>query len=171
MTASGLVRAVRRNKAREGGIDAFLQQYDLSSTEGGDADRFFSTLVRTEPADEGSHLNLEGLAVIPPDMCASQNLCWGAPDEGDIFITCDDCTVAIKWMEDLAGDWINLCPPGCPDILPADMNCDGKTDGADIQQFVELLVAEGYACQADMNGDRDVDLADVSGFVSVLLGT
>jgi len=25
------VRAVRRNKAREGGIDAFLQQYDLSS--------------------------------------------------------------------------------------------------------------------------------------------
>ena len=34
LTAEQLVRAVRRNKAREGGIDAFLQQYDLSSEEG-----------------------------------------------------------------------------------------------------------------------------------------
>ena len=33
-TATELVAAVRRNKAREGGIDAFLQQYDLSSEEG-----------------------------------------------------------------------------------------------------------------------------------------
>jgi len=33
-TAAELVAAVRRNKAREGGIDAFLQQYDLSSEEG-----------------------------------------------------------------------------------------------------------------------------------------
>ncbi|MCP4645666.1 MAG: hypothetical protein GY851_34795, partial [bacterium] len=81
-----------------------------------------------------------------------------------------DCTVAIKWMENFAGDWINLCPLGCPDILPADMNCDGKTDGADIQLFVELWVAGGYACQADMDGDRALDSADVPAFVSVLLG-
>ena len=33
-TATRLVKAVRENKAREGGIDAFLQQYDLSSEEG-----------------------------------------------------------------------------------------------------------------------------------------
>jgi RHH-type proline utilization regulon transcriptional repressor/proline dehydrogenase/delta 1-pyrroline-5-carboxylate dehydrogenase len=33
-TAAQLVRAVRRHKAKEGGIDAFLQQYDLSSDEG-----------------------------------------------------------------------------------------------------------------------------------------
>ncbi len=33
-TAAQLVRAVRRHKAKEGGIDAFLQQYDLSSEEG-----------------------------------------------------------------------------------------------------------------------------------------
>jgi RHH-type proline utilization regulon transcriptional repressor/proline dehydrogenase/delta 1-pyrroline-5-carboxylate dehydrogenase len=33
-TAAQLVRSVRRNKAKEGGIDAFLQQYDLSSEEG-----------------------------------------------------------------------------------------------------------------------------------------
>ena len=33
-TAGKLVRAVRRNKANEGGIDAFMQQYDLSSEEG-----------------------------------------------------------------------------------------------------------------------------------------
>ena len=33
-TATRLVTAVRENKAREGGIDAFLQQYDLSSEEG-----------------------------------------------------------------------------------------------------------------------------------------
>ena len=29
--AARLVRAVRKNTAKEGGIDAFLQQYDLSS--------------------------------------------------------------------------------------------------------------------------------------------
>ncbi len=33
-TASSLVRAVRRAKANEGGIEAFLQEYDLSSEEG-----------------------------------------------------------------------------------------------------------------------------------------
>ena len=33
-TAADLVRAVRRNSADEGGIDAFMQQYDLSSEEG-----------------------------------------------------------------------------------------------------------------------------------------
>ncbi len=33
-TAERLVEAVRRTKANEGGIDAFLQQYDLSSQEG-----------------------------------------------------------------------------------------------------------------------------------------
>lgn len=33
-TAAQLVRAVRRHTAKEGGIDAFLQQYDLSSEEG-----------------------------------------------------------------------------------------------------------------------------------------
>jgi acyl-CoA reductase-like NAD-dependent aldehyde dehydrogenase len=32
--AATLVRAVRRNSSKEGGIDAFLQQYDLSSEEG-----------------------------------------------------------------------------------------------------------------------------------------
>ncbi|MBT8090164.1 MAG: bifunctional proline dehydrogenase/L-glutamate gamma-semialdehyde dehydrogenase PutA [Gammaproteobacteria bacterium] len=33
-TAAQLVRAVRKNTARDGGIEAFLQQYDLSSDEG-----------------------------------------------------------------------------------------------------------------------------------------
>jgi RHH-type proline utilization regulon transcriptional repressor/proline dehydrogenase/delta 1-pyrroline-5-carboxylate dehydrogenase len=33
-TASQLVSAVRKNRSRDGGIDAFLQQYDLSSEEG-----------------------------------------------------------------------------------------------------------------------------------------
>ena len=33
-TAAALVRAVRKHAANEGGIDAFLQQYDLSSEEG-----------------------------------------------------------------------------------------------------------------------------------------
>ncbi len=33
-TAATLVRAVRRQAGKEGGIDAFLQQYDLSYEEG-----------------------------------------------------------------------------------------------------------------------------------------
>jgi RHH-type proline utilization regulon transcriptional repressor/proline dehydrogenase/delta 1-pyrroline-5-carboxylate dehydrogenase len=33
-TAAELVNAVRRNRAKEGGLDAFLQQYDLSTDEG-----------------------------------------------------------------------------------------------------------------------------------------
>jgi RHH-type proline utilization regulon transcriptional repressor/proline dehydrogenase/delta 1-pyrroline-5-carboxylate dehydrogenase len=33
-TAAQLVRAVRKNTSNDGGIEAFLQQYDLSSDEG-----------------------------------------------------------------------------------------------------------------------------------------
>ncbi len=108
--------------------------------------------------------------MIPPDLCAGNDLCSGASNEGDIFLTCDDCTVAIKWMQDFAGDWISFCPLGCPAILSADMNCDGETNGADIQRFVELLVSGPFTCQADMNDDHALDVDDVSAFVSALLG-
>ncbi len=55
-TASELVRAVRKNKAKEGGIDAFLQQYDLSSEEGVLLMCIAEALLRIPDADTADRL-------------------------------------------------------------------------------------------------------------------
>ncbi len=55
-TAAELVSAVRKNKAREGGIDAFLQQYDLSSEEGVLLMCIAEALLRIPDADTADRL-------------------------------------------------------------------------------------------------------------------
>lgn len=55
-TATSLVEAVRRNKAREGGLDAFLQQYDLSSEEGVLLMCIAEALLRIPDADTADRL-------------------------------------------------------------------------------------------------------------------
>jgi RHH-type proline utilization regulon transcriptional repressor/proline dehydrogenase/delta 1-pyrroline-5-carboxylate dehydrogenase len=55
-TAAHLVRAVRRNKTKEGGIDAFLQQYDLSSEEGVLLMCIAEALLRIPDADTADRL-------------------------------------------------------------------------------------------------------------------
>ena len=55
-TAAQLVRAVRRHKAKEGGIDAFLQQYDLSSEEGVLLMCIAEALLRIPDADTADRL-------------------------------------------------------------------------------------------------------------------
>jgi len=55
-TAAGLVRAVRGNRAREGGLDAFLQQYDLSSEEGVLLMCIAEALLRIPDADTADRL-------------------------------------------------------------------------------------------------------------------
>lgn len=55
-TAAELVRSVRRSKAREGGIDAFLQQYDLSSEEGVLLMCIAEALLRIPDADTADKL-------------------------------------------------------------------------------------------------------------------
>ena len=55
-TAASLVEAVRRNKAREGGLDAFLQQYDLSSQEGVLLMCIAEALLRIPDADTADKL-------------------------------------------------------------------------------------------------------------------
>ena len=55
-TAAQLVRAVRRNKAKEGGMDAFLQQYDLSSEEGVLLMCVAEALLRIPDADTADRL-------------------------------------------------------------------------------------------------------------------
>ncbi len=55
-TATQLVRAVRGNKAREGGLDAFLQQYDLSSEEGVLLMCVAEALLRIPDADTADQL-------------------------------------------------------------------------------------------------------------------
>ncbi len=54
--AAQLVRAVRRDKAKEGGIDAFLQQYDLSSEEGVLLMCIAEALLRIPDADTADKL-------------------------------------------------------------------------------------------------------------------
>ena len=55
-TAAQLVRSVRENTAREGGIDAFLQQYDLSSEEGVLLMCIAEALLRIPDADTADKL-------------------------------------------------------------------------------------------------------------------
>ena len=55
-TAAQLVRAVRRNKSKEGGIEAFLQQYDLSSEEGVLLMCIAEALLRIPDADTADKL-------------------------------------------------------------------------------------------------------------------
>ncbi|MFQ5423464.1 MAG: hypothetical protein ACE5F9_05725, partial [Phycisphaerae bacterium] len=60
---------------------------------------------------------------------------------------------------------------GCsPDLLLADLNCDGATNGSDIPGFVERLVSGAYTCQADIDQDGSLTAADMAAFVNVLLG-
>ncbi|MDH3748352.1 MAG: bifunctional proline dehydrogenase/L-glutamate gamma-semialdehyde dehydrogenase PutA [Gammaproteobacteria bacterium] len=55
-TAATLVQAVRKNQGKEGGIDAFLQQYDLSSTEGVLLMCIAEALLRIPDADTADRL-------------------------------------------------------------------------------------------------------------------
>ncbi len=55
-TAAQLVRAVRRKKANEGGLEAFLQQYDLSSEEGVLLMCVAEALLRIPDADTADRL-------------------------------------------------------------------------------------------------------------------
>jgi RHH-type proline utilization regulon transcriptional repressor/proline dehydrogenase/delta 1-pyrroline-5-carboxylate dehydrogenase len=55
-TAAQLVRAVRQNKVQDGGIDAFLQQYDLSSSEGVLLMCIAEALLRIPDADTADRL-------------------------------------------------------------------------------------------------------------------
>ena len=55
-TAAQLVQAVRRNSANEGGIEAFLQQYDLSSEEGVLLMCIAEALLRIPDADTADKL-------------------------------------------------------------------------------------------------------------------
>jgi RHH-type transcriptional regulator, proline utilization regulon repressor / proline dehydrogenase / delta 1-pyrroline-5-carboxylate dehydrogenase len=55
-TAAQLVRAVRKGRSREGGIEAFLQQYDLSSEEGVLLMCIAEALLRIPDADTADRL-------------------------------------------------------------------------------------------------------------------
>jgi len=155
-----------------GGGGNFLEVTDLSSSPWAGGVRIFTTLASTSPADINGGLNLEGLAVIPPDMCAANSACpaMPPPPNGSIFLTCDNCAPAIKWMSGLSGGWLAECPPGCASGPPGDVNCDGVANGSDVSRFVELVNEGDYTCQGDFDRDRDVDPADVSAFVGALLG-
>ena len=60
--AAKLVRAVRRNSADEGGIDAFLKQYDLSSEEGVLLMCIAEALLRIPDADTADRLIADKIA-------------------------------------------------------------------------------------------------------------
>ena len=63
-TAAQLVRAVRKNTKKDGGIEAFLQQYDLSSDEGVLLMCIAEALLRIPDADTADRLPAEMRTVI-----------------------------------------------------------------------------------------------------------
>ncbi len=59
--------------------------------------------------------------------------------------------------------------PGCVGIPLADLNCDGDTNGADIQPFVDVFAGGGYTCAADMNQNGSLESADTALFANALV--
>lgn len=58
-----------------------------------------------------------------------------------------------------------------PACVPCDTNCDGSTDGFDVDSFVDLLAGSGAPCSpcaGDMNGDGSVNGFDIDDFVAAL---
>ena len=81
-TADRLVRAVRENTSKEGGIDAFLQQYDLSSEEGVLLMCIAEALLRIPDADTADKLIADRILCVlmkvrerAVDHCAPFCLC------------------------------------------------------------------------------------------------
>lgn len=51
-----------------------------------------------------------------------------------------------------------------------DVNGDGMVSLLDVGPFVDLILTNGFECQADINGDGSVDLLDVGDFVDIFTG-
>ena len=56
-------------------------------------------------------------------------------------------------------------------VLLGDCNQDGFVDFADIQTFIEILVAGTFLEEADCNQDGVVDFADIPSFIAILIGS
>jgi hypothetical protein len=87
----------------------------------------------------------------------------------------DDCDIASGFSQDADGDGI---PDECQSRL-GDLNCDGVTNGYDIDPFVLALVdADQYAAafpdcdreNADCNADGVINGYDIDPFVQILIG-
>ncbi len=93
----------------------------------------------------------------------------------------DSCDLYVQWQvsDPAAAGGVAFSPVAHMRMIPylcrGDMNCDGATNGLDIQPFVQaLLDPAAYAidhptCNAargDINGDDDVTVADVALFVN-----
>ncbi len=64
------------------------------------------------------------------------------------------------------GFWAGAAACGCA----TDANFDGKSDGRDIAQFVQCVIAPAGECYcADMDADSQITVADISEFVTGLL--
>jgi hypothetical protein len=67
------------------------------------------------------------------------------------------------------------CTPSCSGPTNGDMNGDGKVDGADIQAFVDAVIARSTdpaeVCPGDFSGNLIVDMADAPAMTNALLGT
>jgi hypothetical protein len=117
--------------------------------------------------------NLGAAALFPPSLSNRTALIRAGAIGNDCNDNgvLDECEIAAEPSLDCNG---NLIPdecelPGCPGILPADLDCNGSADGIDIQKFVDLLLAGGYTCQADADHSGTLDASDVPGLVDILV--
>jgi cytochrome c peroxidase len=107
---------------------------------------------------------------------------WQAPIDQAMVNSCD---VYVQWQirDPEAADGLALSPVAHLRMIPylcgGDMNCDGQTNGLDIQAFVQaVLDPAGYAAdhpncnraRGDMNADNLVNLQDVAPFADKALG-
>ena len=82
-TAAQLVRAVRKNTKNDGGIEAFLQQYDLSSDEGVLLMCIAEALLRIPDADTADRLIADKITAAKwQDHVGSVTRCSSMPRRG-----------------------------------------------------------------------------------------
>lgn len=110
-TAATLVRAVRKKSAKEGGIDAFLQQYDLSSEEGVLLMCIAEALLRIPDADTADRLIADKITsaqwqdhIGESDSLFVNASTWGLMLTGQL-LTLSDATITnpAKFLGKLAG--------------------------------------------------------------------
>jgi hypothetical protein len=68
-----------------------------------------------------------------------------------------------------------LCTPQCSGPVNGDMNGDGRTNGADLQPFIDAVIGRttdpAKVCPGDFSGNLIVDMADVPSMVTALLAS
>lgn len=93
-----------------------------------------------------------------------KSVIYQAPDE---FVA-DTITICLFKNGSLKANMLCFITPG--EVIPGDVNADGKVDVSDVTALVATILGTRERTKAcDVNGDGTVDVSDVTNLVSIIL--